>query len=54
MLTTKEANDFARDWISAWNAHDLALILKHYWDDVVFSSPFVKRIANDSSGLRSR
>lgn len=50
MLTTKEANEFARQWISAWNAHDLTLILEHYSDDVVFSSPFVKGIANETSG----
>jgi hypothetical protein len=50
MLTTKEANEFAHQWISAWNAHDLALIVKHYSDDIVFSSPFVKRIGNDASG----
>jgi SnoaL-like domain len=50
MLTTKEANEFARQWISAWNAHDLALIMEHCSNDVVFSSPFVERIANDTSG----
>ena len=50
MLTSKEANAFAREWIAAWNAHDLALIMKHYSDDVVFSSPFVRRLGADVSG----
>jgi len=55
MLTTTEANDFARQWIAAWNAHDLPLIMNHYSDDIVFSSPFVSKIANESSGtLRGR
>ena len=55
MLATKAANEFARQWIAAWNAHDLDLINSHYSDDVVFSSPFVKRIgADDSGSLRGR
>ena len=55
MLTTNEANEFARQWISAWNAHDLALIMEHYSKNVVFSSPFAERIASETSGsLRGR
>ena len=32
--------DFAADWIAAWNAHDLDRVLAHYRDDVTFVSPF--------------
>ncbi len=37
-------NRFARDWVSAWNAHDLERILAEYADDVELSSPFVRRL----------
>src|SRR5579872_2845732 len=33
------AERFTRDWLAAWNAHDLAAILAHYAEDVVFHSP---------------
>ena len=31
--------DFANEWIAAWNARDLPRILAHYADDVHFRSP---------------
>lgn len=37
-------------WIRAWNAHNADLIISHYSNDVVFSSPFVTRIGADASG----
>lgn len=33
-----EPHRFASDWEAAWNSHDLARILSHYTDDVVFRS----------------
>ena len=51
MLTANGASEFAREWIAAWNSHDLDAIMSHYADDVVFSSPFVRKIAGDASGL---
>ena len=50
MLTAVEAHAFARQWIEAWNGHDLERILAHYADDVVFSSPFVQTIGANPSG----
>jgi ketosteroid isomerase-like protein len=32
---------FAKEWVAAWNSHDLERILSHYADDVSFSSPHV-------------
>jgi hypothetical protein len=37
------SDQFARDWIAAWNAHDLDRIVSHYRDDVLFLSPFAAR-----------
>lgn len=34
-------NDFAREWIHAWNAKDLRSIMSHYDEDVHFTSPRV-------------
>ena len=45
----------ARDWIDAWNAHDLERILSHYTDDVDFASPFVIAVTGNGTGrLRGR
>jgi ketosteroid isomerase-like protein len=44
------AEDFAAEWIAAWNAHDLERILSHYAADVVFESPASTRITGDPSG----
>jgi hypothetical protein len=44
LLAEKFAVDFAAEWIAAWNAHDLDLILKHYARDIEFTSPFVRRL----------
>lgn len=45
--------DFAahvREWIAAWNAHDLERILAHYSDDVELSSPLVAKLTGPSDG----
>lgn len=43
-------NHLAEAWVQAWNNHDLDAIMEHYADDIVFYSPFIKRINNDPSG----
>ncbi|MDO8900927.1 MAG: nuclear transport factor 2 family protein [Phenylobacterium sp.] len=42
--------DFAQAWIEAWNQHDLAAILPHYAEDVVFTSPAATRITGEPLG----
>jgi hypothetical protein len=44
------AENFAQDWISAWNAHDLDQVLEHYAEDVEFYSPFVTNVLGEPSG----
>ena len=41
MIERGWALEFAKDWIEAWNSHDLDRILSHYTDDVEVSSPLV-------------
>jgi len=35
------AKEFARQWIDAWNSHDLDRILSHYTEDFEMSSPLI-------------
>jgi len=43
-MTPDEAQTFAREWVKAWNDHDLEAILAHYADDVVFHSPRIRMV----------
>jgi hypothetical protein len=50
-----KAEEYAKSWIEAWNAHDLDALAAHYADDVVFLSPFIpKLIENAECTLRGR
>lgn len=42
--------DFAKEWIAAWNAHDLERVLAHYESDFEMTSPMITRITGDLSG----
>ncbi len=37
MLTEVGARQFARDWLLAWNSHDLDAIMAHYGSDVILT-----------------
>jgi ketosteroid isomerase-like protein len=50
-VDTATAQEFASDWLVAWNAHDLGAILGHFSDDVVFTSPLARRIVEGSDGV---
>jgi hypothetical protein len=51
MVTREQAARFAEEWISAWNAHDLARVLSHYDDDFEMASPLIVQIAGEPSGV---
>lgn len=49
------ARDFAREWIEAWNSHDIDRILSHYANDFEMSSPLiVERVGLPAGVLRGR
>lgn len=50
MTTESQATQFAREWVAAWNSHDLDAIMSHYDADVVLTSPAAARILEDPSG----
>lgn len=51
MLTREQAEHFAKEWIAAWNSHDLDRVLAHYSDDFVMSSPMIAKVAQEPSGV---
>jgi hypothetical protein len=50
MIMESEAKEFARQWVGAWNLHDLDAIMSHYDVDVVLISPVAAKILDDPSG----
>ncbi len=50
MVTEAAAKELARDWVEAWNAHDLERILQHYEEDVTLTSPVAAERLGDPSG----
>lgn len=42
--------EFARNWLAAWNRHDVEAVLQHFADDAVFTSPLARRIIDGSDG----
>ncbi len=50
MITDEQARVLAREWIEAWNTHDLDRIMTHYADGIEFTSPFVVGLMGDAAG----
>jgi hypothetical protein len=50
MLTEEHANAFVREWIDAWNSHDLDRILAHWAESCEFTSPLAARLVDAPSG----
>ncbi|MFC6805599.1 hypothetical protein ACFQE2_07705 [Methylophaga thalassica] len=44
------AEQFAHEWIAAWNSHDLTQILSHYDDDFEMTSPLIVKLMGEPSG----
>ena len=50
MLTQKQAQKFAKDWIESWNSHDLDKVLAHYSDDFEITTPMIKTFLGIDTG----
>ena len=46
----EEAWQLANEWVAAWNAHDLDLIMAHYEDEVELTSPVAARLLGKPDG----
>ena len=53
-LQAEFAQEFARDWIEAWNSHDIDRILTHYDDDVVLVSPVALNLLKNDGSVRGK
>ena len=51
MTSVPDPQQFADDWVQAWNAHDVEAVLRHFADDVVFTSPVAARVLPESGGV---
>lgn len=43
-MTEEQASSVAREWVAAWNAHDLNAIMEHYDESVQLTSPVAARL----------
>ena len=46
-----EAAAFAEQWAKDWNDHDVEAVLRHFADDVVFTSPLAGELFPESGGV---
>lgn len=53
-MTQEEADALAREWIAAWNAHDVEAIVSHYADDIQFASPFVAQLNGGAGSIAGK
>jgi len=44
MISQEQANIFSRQWIDAWNSHDIDRIIEHYAENIVLVSPVAERL----------
>jgi ketosteroid isomerase-like protein len=45
-----DAAEFSAQWVQAWNDHDVEAVLRHFHDDVVFTSPVAARLLPETAG----
>jgi len=50
MIDKEFAEHFAREWIDAWNSHDLERVLSHYADQFEMTSPVIIQIVREPLG----
>jgi hypothetical protein len=55
VIALETAHEIAREWLDAWNQHDLEAIMAHYADDIQFWSPLiVQRLGLASGKIESK
>ncbi|PSK89590.1 nuclear transport factor 2 family protein [Taibaiella chishuiensis] len=50
MIDTQFAQNFAEEWIAAWNAHDVERVLRHYTEDFTIETPVAIRVLPGNDG----
>ncbi|OBH04199.1 MULTISPECIES: nuclear transport factor 2 family protein [unclassified Mycobacterium] len=42
---------FSQQWVDAWNAHDVDSVLRHFAENVVFTSPVAATLLTETAGV---
>lgn len=50
-VSTSAAVGFAEEWIAKWNARDVEAVLKHFHQDVMFTSTTAARVVPETDGV---
>lgn len=50
-MNNVNAMEFVCEWEAAWNRRDIEAVLKHFHDDVVFTSPVAQHIGFAKDGI---
>lgn len=53
-LQSAFVREFAHEWASAWNTHDLERILAHYDEQVILTSPVALRLLSGDGTVRGK
>lgn len=51
-LNDKWGQEFAKNWLVAWNSHDVEKILECYSDEILLVSPLVRKITGNQLGVQ--
>ena len=51
MIEQQTARLFAKEWIAAWNSHNLERILGHYTDDITMETPMALKLVPETGGI---
>jgi hypothetical protein len=50
-MNIPDPEQFSREWAQAWNSRDLEGVLRHFHDDVLFTSPVATQVVPGSGGI---
>jgi ketosteroid isomerase-like protein len=51
LIVNLDAVAFSQQWVQAWNSHDVDVVLQHFHDDVVFTSPVAGNLLPETQGM---
>ena len=49
-ITKGNEEEFGKQWVEAWNSHDLERILSHYTEDVEITTPMIREVLGTETG----
>ena len=49
-MNLAQAQQFAAEWVAAWNRHDVDAVLAHYTDDFTMTTPMIQKLLGIPTG----